>query len=158
MSSVSAHPAGFITVKERPKTRIDEQLERSAANAAKREKKPPAPHQFQPGNVPVRAAHTSRGRLQRKFLDALADDFEMHGKRAIERARIQDPMGYVKAVVALMPKQFEQTTPLQDLSDSELEQGIAFLKSKLAVGTGARDRTPPLLIEADGLQAVPETD
>lgn len=157
---MSGHPAGFITVKERPKTRIDEQLERSAANAAKREKRapPPAVYQFQPGNVPVRAAHTSRGRLQRKFLDALADDFETHGKRAIERARIQDPMGYVKAVVALMPKQFEQTTPLQDLSDSELEQGIAFLKSKLAVGTGARDRTPPLLIEADGLQAVPETD
>lgn len=143
-----------------PRTRITENLRRSAENAAKRAARPlpPVEYRFAPGHVPVRASHTSRNRLQRKFLDALAEDFETHGKRAIERARIQDPMGYVKAVVALMPKQFEQTTPLQDLSDAELEQGIEFLKSKLAIGNGAGNRAPPLALEADGLQAVPEAN
>jgi hypothetical protein len=151
----------------RPKTLIDEQLERSAANAERKKfvatkgVMPEHLKRFVPkygGTTPPRSAVSSRGRLQGKFLTALADDFEQHGKRAIERARIQDPMGYIKAVVALMPKQFEQTSPLQDLSDAELERGIAMLKSRLAVGNGAGDRTAALTLETDGLQTVSETN
>lgn len=151
----------------RPKTLIDEQLERSAANAERKKfvatkgVMPEHLKRFNPkygGTMPPRTGVNSRGRLQGKFLTALADDFDQHGKRAIERARIQDPMGYIKAVVALMPKQFEQTSPLQDLSDAELERGIELLKSRLAVGHGAGDREAPKLIEADGLQALPEAN
>lgn len=151
----------------RPKTLIDEQLERSAANAERKKfvatkgvtPEHLLPYQLKKGHAGLpRPAVNSRNRLQGKFLNALADDFELHGKRAIERARIQDPMGYIKAVVALMPKQFEQTTPLQDLSDAELEHGIAILKSRLAIGNGAGNREAPKLIEADGLQTVSEAN
>lgn len=109
------------------------------------------------GTVP-RSSTTSRARLQGKFLSALAEDFEINGKRAIERMRIHDPSGYIKTVAFLMPKQFEQTTPMQDLTDEELERGIEFLKSKLAISDGKGIRPPPLLIEADRVQAIPQTD
>ena len=85
-----------------------------------------------PGGKPVGA----RNRLTRQFLNALADDFEEHGKQAIIQAREKDPMGYVKAIGALMPKQVEQAQPLDDLSDAELVAGIALLRSRLADQTG----------------------
>jgi len=96
----------------------------------------------------------SRNRLQAGFLHALADDFAKYGKGAIEHARRIDPMGYVKTIANLMPKQFEQTTPLEELSDSELIAAIALIRSKLSVGTRERigetkepqslDRLPPV--------------
>lgn len=86
-----------------------------------------------PGGKPVAA----RNRLTRHFLNALADDFEEHGKQAIIDAREKDPMGYVKAIGALMPKQVEQAQPLDDLTDAELVAGIALLRSRLAHQTGA---------------------
>lgn len=86
-----------------------------------------------PGGKPAGA----RNRLTRQFLNALADDFEEHGKAAIEQAREKDPMGYVKAIGALMPKQIEQAQPLDDLSDTELLAGIALLRSRLADQAGA---------------------
>lgn len=95
---------------------------------------------FQPGQTgnPGGKPKGARNRLQGKFLNALADDFDEHGKKAIEHAREKDPMGYVKAVASLMPKQVEQSQPLDDLTDAELLAGIAFLRSRLTgpVGEG----------------------
>jgi hypothetical protein len=108
------------------------------------------------GPRPQRVSVTSRARLNARFLTALADDFEVHGKRAIERMRVHDPSGYIKTVAFLMPKQFEQTTPMQDLTDEELERGIDYLKSKLALSHGTGTGAAPLLIEADGLQTISE--
>jgi hypothetical protein len=45
-------------------------------------------------------------------------------------------MGYVKAIVALMPKQFEQSTPMEDLTDAEIVAGIALLRSQLTGSSG----------------------
>lgn len=85
-----------------------------------------------PGGKPKGA----RNRLQAAFLNALADDFDVHGKKAIVEAREKDPMGYVKAVAALMPKQVEQSQPLDDLTDAELTAGIALLRARLTGGAG----------------------
>jgi hypothetical protein len=84
-----------------------------------------------PGGKPK----ASRNRIQGAFLGALADDFDEFGKQAIVDAREKDPMGYVKAIVALMPKQFEQSTPMEDLTDAEIVAGIALLRSQLASGS-----------------------
>jgi len=147
-----------------PTTRITEQLARSKANAERKKFKPekgvtpPQLAKYRAENpAPLRRHTTARVRLNARFLTALADDFEEHGCRAIERMRIHDPSGYIKTVAFLMPKQFEQTTPMQDLTDEELERGIEFLKSKLAVSDGTRARTAALTFEADELPAVPET-
>lgn len=150
-----------------PTTRINEQIARSEANkAAKKPKQmkfasnpsgviPPALLPYHNGEKPrpLRA----RSRLNGKFMTALADDFEQHGRRAIERMRIHDPSGYIKTVAFLMPKQFEQTTPMQDLTDDELERGIEYLRSKLIGSDGKGVRPAPLLIEADELPAIPQT-
>lgn len=90
-----------------------------------------------PGGKPKAA----RNRLTARFLNDLADDFEEHGKTAIVRAREDDPMGYVKAIAALMPKQVEQTQPLEDLGDAELVAAIAWLRSRLADPAGAGEPT-----------------
>lgn len=85
-----------------------------------------------PGGKPKHA----RNRIQGAFLNALADHFDLHGKKAIEAACEKDPMGYIKAVASLMPKQFEQSQPLEDLSDAELTAGIALLRARLTGGPG----------------------
>ena len=92
-----------------------------------------------PGGKPQGA----RNRLTAHFLNALADDFEKHGNRAIVDAREKDPMGYMKVIGALMPKQIEQTQPLDDLTDAELLAGIALLRSRLADAAGAGSGAPP---------------
>jgi hypothetical protein len=93
---------------------------------------------FQPGQSgnPGGKPAGARNRLTAHFLNALADDFEAHGKQAIIDARTADPMGYVKTVGALMPKQIEQTQPLDELTDAELVAGIALLRGRLANGSG----------------------
>jgi hypothetical protein len=89
-------------------------------------------HTLNPGGKPKAA----RNRIQGSFLNALADDFDAHGKAAIVSCREKDPMGYVKAIVALMPKQFEQSTPMEDLTDAEIVAGIALLRSQLTGSSG----------------------
>jgi hypothetical protein len=93
---------------------------------------------WQPGESPNPGGKPkgSRNRLQGAFLNALADDFDAHGKKAIVEAREKDPMGYVKAIAALMPKQVEQSQPLDDLTDAELTAGIALLRARLTGGAG----------------------
>lgn len=93
---------------------------------------------FKPGETgnPGGKPKGSRNRLQGAFLNALADDFDAHGRKAIVEAREKDPMGYVKAIAALMPKQVEQSQPLDDLTDAELTAGIALLRARLTGGAG----------------------
>jgi hypothetical protein len=102
----------------------------------------------------------ARNRLQGKFLHALADDFEAHGRQAIANAREADPLGYVRCIASLMPKQFEKSSPLEDLTDDELCAGIEFLKSRLSISVGEgvgetkvpqQARRLPALSEADGI-------
>jgi hypothetical protein len=105
---------------------------------------PPVATQFKPGQTgnPGGKPVATRNRIQTNFLNTLAADFDKHGKKAIEDAREKDPMGYVKALVALMPKQFEQTQPLDDLTDAELTAGIALLQSKVAANPSEGAVTP----------------
>lgn len=102
-------------------------------------KLPPIETRFKPGQSgnPGGKAKGTRNRLTAAFLHALADDFDEHGKRVIERAREEDPVGYMKVIGALLPKQVEQTQPLEDLTDAELVAGIALLRARLAGSAGA---------------------
>lgn len=100
---------------------------------------PPEHSQFKPGESgnPGGRAVGTRNRLNADFLNKIADDFKVHGKEAIEQARLKDPMGYIKALCALQPKQIEQTAPLDDLNDAELLAAIALLRSRLTGDAGA---------------------
>ena len=94
-----------------------------------------APYQFKPGQSgnPSGKPLGARNTLTGNFLRTLAEDFEKHGHKVISRARNKDPLGYVKVVAGLLPKQMEKVQPLEDLSDAELSAGIALLRSKLSV-------------------------
>ena len=81
-----------------------------------------------PGGKPVHA----RNRVTKKFLEELAEDFEEGGREAIQQARLTDPMGYVRAIVALLPKEFIIERPLEGMSDDELTAAIADLRARLS--------------------------
>lgn len=83
-----------------------------------------------------------RNALNGKFLKALSKDFDEHGEVAIARAREEDPVGYVKVVASLLPKELEISRPLEDLTDDELTAGIALLRSRLTAVAGEGTTDP----------------
>jgi hypothetical protein len=82
----------------------------------------------QSGNPGGRAVGT-RVRLQADFLRALADHFADHGRNAIDRACTKDPVGYIRAVASLLPKQFEVANPLDDFADGDLQMLLGLVRA-----------------------------
>ncbi len=62
----------------------------------------------------------SRNRLTEAFLDTLHADFQEHGAAAIEAARIESPLGYIRIVAGLMPQKVEVAHGAAEMSDAEL--------------------------------------
>ena len=88
---------------------------------------------------------------------ALADDFAEHGPEAISEARAKDPVGYLRVVASLMPKELTLTRPLEDLNDDELRDALDALQRYLAIeGDSRRVETKEGGEPAKALQALPE--
>ncbi len=82
---------------------------------------------FKPGQSgnPAGRPKGSRNRVSEKLLEALATDFEAHGKEVIEKVRADRPADYLKIIASLVPKQMEiedlrSSRKAEDLSDDEL--------------------------------------
>ena len=105
---------------------------------------------WQPGVSPNPGGKPTgiRNGLTTRFLKALSDDFDAHGKPAIVAARKKDPVGYMKVIAALLPKQVEAIEPMGELGDHELMAMIAFLRAKLS------EMTPEALENLRGQMAV----
>lgn len=88
-----------------------------------------------PGGKPVNA----RNRVTAKFLEVLATDFEANGKEAVEAARTKDPVGYMRAIVALLPKEIVIEKPLDGVSDDELATIIDTLRAARTVAGSSPD-------------------
>lgn len=82
----------------------------------------------------------SRSRLTENFLGALADDFEVYGVEAIQAARLKDPMGYVRSIAALCPRELDVKRSLEDLSDDELSAALDALRGFID-GSGSAGET-----------------
>src|SRR5215831_10953028 len=86
--------------------------------------------------------HHTRHLLNQRFLQALLLDFEAHGREAIEECRKQSPLGYVKVLGHLVPREMkvEHSRSLKSMSDEELEATIEYVGAMLAVhaGNGAK--------------------
>jgi hypothetical protein len=83
----------------------------------------------------------SRNKLTEDFLRALSEDFDTGGKQAIIDMRAKDPAAYVKAIVALCPKDITITNKMDELSDEQLDAAIRTARAILVaqgVGTGTR--------------------
>ena len=106
-------------------------------------KPPPAHARFKPGQTgnPGGSTKGYRKTLQGDFLRSLAKDFNAHGAEAIRQAREDDPLGYVRTIAALMPKEVELVRPLEALNDDELSAIAEQLRSALGTG-GVRAGDP----------------
>lgn len=88
-----------------------------------------------PGGKPVGA----RNRINAKFLDALEKDFNEGGIKAIKQCREDDPAAYVRALMALQPKEVEiSQSPFSELSDEQLESIFTACRALLAAENGSR--------------------
>lgn len=106
-----------------------------------------------PGGKPTGA----RTRLQGAFLYALAEDFEEHGKKAIQNCRTDDPAAYLRVVASLMPKEIELTRPFDDLTDEQLDAACEALRAiAVAADRGAGTPASPNAQQAQGLSPVPQ--
>jgi hypothetical protein len=85
---------------------------------------------FKPGQSgnPAGRALGARNKLQTSFLEAMAADFEAGGKEAIRQARERNPIGYVRAIASLFPRQIE----LADLSRTDDDAVLARIKEEIA--------------------------
>jgi len=76
----------------------------------------------------------SRNKLGEAFIEALKDDFEAHGKEAIEKTRTEKPDAYLKVIASLMPKDVNLniTDDASEMTDDELADRIAKLTQAVA--------------------------
>jgi hypothetical protein len=83
----------------------------------------------------------SRNRLGEQFLEALADDFHMHGRQAIVASREAEPTAYLRIVAGLLPKELlVRKDPIDELSDQEIIDVLDALKELVPRGS---DRPHP---------------
>src|SRR5262245_64134498 len=92
-------------------------------------------HRFRPGQRggPGRRPG-QRNYLTEIALQALGDDFAVHGTAVIEQVRKQEPATYLKIVASLLPRQLqvERSSPLGELTDDELEDVLQYVAASRA--------------------------
>lgn len=90
---------------------------------AKRKPVPPVEHQFKPGN-PGRPKG-SRNKLGEAFLEALHEDFTLHGVTAIQTVRTEKPDQYLKVIASILPKELNVNVNDTDaMTDDELIERV----------------------------------
>lgn len=89
---------------------------------------------FAPGNPggPGRPKG-ARNKLGEAFIEALHDDFAVHGVATIAKVRDEKPDQYVKVIASLLPKEFK-IEATSDLTDEQLDARIRALASLIEVG------------------------
>lgn len=71
----------------------------------------------------------TRNNLSKAFIEALHADFSEHGKKAIERVRLEKPEEYIKTVARLVPTQFQQVDDEGNDKPIEREMVITLVPS-----------------------------
>ena len=93
-------------------------------------KDPPKHSQFKKGQGG--RPKGARNKIGEAFLADLLEDWESHGKDAIEAMREQRPHEYVKVVASLLPKQLNvQRNELEDLTDDQLNTRVLQIAEEL---------------------------
>lgn len=108
-------------------------------------------YQWSPGESgnPKGRPNNSRDKLGNAFLEKMLADFEKHGEKAIADAREDSPLGYLNALVRIMPQEVNVNQKndildrLLDLSENELaglHQGFELLGNVLADSESTRNK------------------
>lgn len=85
----------------------------------------------------------TKQRLQGVFVKALADDFTKYGVKAVMRAREEDPLGYLKVIASILPKELEIKRPLEEMTEDDL----------IALATKLKDMAASIGINVEQLAA-----
>jgi len=117
------------------------------------------PHRFMPGQSgnPGGKPKGARNKIQADFLRELSEDFDKHGRSAIEAMRKTDPSGYVRTVAALLPRTIEMSDSMDVLNDETIDLAILAVRSIVATqysGEGAEVKA--VSEQTEGLFALPE--
>jgi len=101
--------------------------------------------QFKPGQSgnPAGRPKGARNKLGELFLEDLMEAWQANGKVALEQAMFESPIGFVKVVGSVVPKEFHHKLgDFDDVDDEDLDalidQGLAVLGRAAAGGKGAQ--------------------
>jgi hypothetical protein len=79
----------------------------------------------------------SRNKLAEDFLKALSDDFTAHGAQVIAEVRMTKPSDYLKACVAILPKELNvKINELDEMRDDELIERLNQLDAAINAALG----------------------
>ncbi len=56
----------------------------------------------------------ARNKLSEDFLNALHEEFQEHGKAAVEKVRLERPMEFLKIIASLVPREMNLNVALRD--------------------------------------------
>lgn len=104
--------------------------------------KPPVHTRFQPGQTgnPGGKPVGARNSLNAKFLKALTTAFDEGGIEAIRKCRDEDPSAFVRAMVALQPKELEVTRdPFANMTEDQLDAAILAVRAAIDAARSARE-------------------
>lgn len=77
----------------------------------------------------------SRNKLGEQLLEALAQDFTVHGQAAIVACRVEKPTEYLKVVAGLLPKELlVRKDPVEEMSNEEIANALDILRGIVAGG------------------------
>jgi len=96
---------------------------------------------IQPGEVrnPNGRPKGSRNKLGEAFIEAMHEDFRVHGKTVIETVRCEKPDQYLKVIASILPKELHvKDATLEDMSDNELIELLAAVRSITATDSGKK--------------------
>lgn len=113
--------------------------EKSGKQQGKTRRKPPVANMFKPGQSgnPAGRPKGARSRFTEQFYLDLAEDWQEHGKEAMQRVRKEDPSTYLRVAASLLPKDIKLTSDtdatldkfLNGLNDEQLDELITGLRS-----------------------------
>lgn len=118
----------------------------------------PRPQWYPPGvsGNPLGRPKGSRHKLGEAFIDALHQDFKVHGAQVIEEVREKKPAAYLTVIASIVPKELNVNDNTVDgMTEDQL---IAVLNTILALRAGTssrrevaapRDITPPSSKKSD---------
>ncbi|RYE71343.1 MAG: hypothetical protein EOO81_06160 [Oxalobacteraceae bacterium] len=90
----------------------------------------------QSGNPKGRPAG-SRNKLGEDFIAALNEDFQAHGRAAIQKVRDEKPDQYLKVIASIVPKDLNvNVNNFDGMSDDELRAELRGLAASLAAFVG----------------------
>lgn len=92
---------------------------------------------WKPGQSGGGSRKGRRDKITQAFLNDLEEVWRTEGKDVLLRAAREKPAEFARMVASLLPRQLEIERPLSEMSDDELSDLIAIVRTTLQASAGA---------------------